>query len=332
MRKNYSPVFIVGCARSGTTLLRNLLNSHPEIKFPPESHFILDFYHLFGDPKTEKDVIRILDHIKKHKRFKKFEICINKGEVKDIRRYSELIDYIYTKFIGKYDAKRWGDKTPLYVLDLKLLVKLFSNAKIIHIIRDGRDVADSIIKTYFGPNNTYLAAKYWKKHVEAGNSQGQSLGTSRYKEIKYEDLLNNSEQTLRSVCSFINIKYNKRINKVSPSYSTEKHRKFLKRARPHNPHTKIIKSNQNKWKQEMSEKDILMFESVAGDTLRKFKYETRANINYNISFINLLYFNLSDFCLRVSKKLRSATFLEDLTNFDLSLLLLKIYRKWRNFF
>ncbi len=307
--KRHPPIFLVGCARSGTTLLKDLFNSHPDIKFPVESQFLLHFYYIFGDPKNDKEAITLLKHIKNESQFQKFKIKISENEIKEIRSYSKFIDYIFTKYAKKYGGKRWGDKTPYYVLKLKTIIKLFPDAKIVHIIRDGRDVALSIIPKKFGSNNVYTAAKSWKRHVEQGHKQGIKIGKNQYKEIRYEDLLNNQEEVLKSVCKFLDLKYTKKVHKPDYLFAGNIHGKITNRLST----KKIIKTNQMKWKTKMSKKDCLIFQSVAGDILKKNGYEVNAKAySYELSAFKKTYFTISDKLIGIYNKITYADFLKNL--------------------
>lgn len=107
----------------------------------------------------------------------------------------DLVDRIFERLANLNHKPRWGDKTPHHVRELVRLGKAFPKAKFIHIMRDGRDVSSSLRKKrWYGP--TIHAAWIWAESVRAGRLAGQALGSDRYIEIRYEDLIVNTEATL----------------------------------------------------------------------------------------------------------------------------------------
>ncbi|MBN1354530.1 MAG: sulfotransferase [Candidatus Omnitrophica bacterium] len=309
MNKEPEPVFIVGSGRSGTTLLKDLMNSNSDIKFPPESHFLLEFYKLFGDPRNEKEAVGLMRHIRRHYRYKRFGLDIKDAEIKGFRKYNSLIDYIYTRFSCKYKAKRWGEKTPYYMNYLEDIKSLFPSAKFIHIIRDGRDMALSVIATAWGPNNVYTAAKYWKEYVEAGIKARDKLKES-YMEVKYEDLLENPESVLRKITSFTGLTYSPdmlKLTSLKEDGYIANTRNFFGRNTSHRASDKkIVKRNTGNWKKKMKESDIKIFNFVAGDLLKKLGYEVPyKNGVLCPGRIKRLYYGVNDFVFSVFNEITS---------------------------
>jgi hypothetical protein len=177
---------------------------------------------------------------------------------------------------------RWGDKTPYYVLNMPLLKKHFPSAKFIHIIRDGRDCAISMFNRQadFGIINMYHAAKYWQQYVEIGAIEGHQLGASDYIEIRYEDLLENTEHTLRKICVFLD----------EPFYDTLIHfKKSGEEGKTPLLQQPIQKHNKNKWKKTMSPNAIKIFEGAVGLTLKKHAYAL-INPTYKMPLLRKIYY------------------------------------------
>lgn len=305
----HSPVFIIGCGRSGTTLLKDLLNSSSEIKFPPESHFLLEFYKLYGDPKTEQDALRIMSRLRKHYRFRRFHLDIKDEEIKDFRSYSAFIDYIYHKFADKYEAPRWGEKTPHYVKNVDDILKLFPHAKFIHIIRDGRDVALSLIAREWGPNNIYCAAKHWKSYVSAGLRANEKLGDSCL-QMKYEDLLAHPKETMQKVAKFIGIEYTDdllKLNSLKEDSYIANTKNFFGKNTSYRPSNRVlVSSNKNKWQDKVSKNDMLVFNTMAGDMLSDLGYKPSYDgQTIAIGKLKALWYKLSNFAMMVYKEFTS---------------------------
>lgn len=118
------------------------------------------------------------------------------------KNLSEIIDLIYSNYASLNDKKRWGDKTPKYIHHVPLLLQLFPHAKIIHLIRDGRDVVGSQIKS-FKKNHFYERALNWKNIIQKHQQYLQQFNLNRYQHYFYEDLIQLPEQTLKNICHFI---------------------------------------------------------------------------------------------------------------------------------
>ena len=119
----------------------------------------------------------------------------------------DAVRRIFAAYASALDKPRAGDKTPYYVLWLPALARAFPEMRFVHIIRDGRDVAASLIEADFGPAGIGEAAFYWRKRVVAGRRAGAALGCRRYLEVRYEDLVGDPERVLREVCSFVDLPF-----------------------------------------------------------------------------------------------------------------------------
>jgi hypothetical protein len=202
------PFFVVGNPRSGTTLLRFILSSHPRLHIPGETGF-LPFLGFEADAQLSAiRVRRVLAQIGTLNR--EWAGLVHDPEV----FYSMLaqptlacvLDQLYRKVIEGHGAVRWGDKTPDYVRYLPLLSRIFATAQFVHVIRDGRDATLSARKKW-GRGRWYMDDYYllrnWARNVERGRAAGQALPPGRYLEIRYEDLVREPESTLRVLCDFL---------------------------------------------------------------------------------------------------------------------------------
>ncbi len=269
---NSPPFFIVGCARSGTTLLRDLLRSHPRLTIPNESHFIPAFYHCYGNPKSVREAVVIARAILRLQYVQAWALPMTEQTFADCRTYDEIISRIYQAWARKEGKPRWGDKTPHYVTRIPVLAKAFPDARFIHIYRDGRDVARSWIRARFGPQNVFTAAQDWKARVTAGRQSGLALPRHRYLEVKYETLLERPEETMQKVCLFLDELYDPAV--LQRNLQPGRRRASLFGGRDLGLRERaIIQTNSDKWKAGMSSADQLLFESVAGDLLQELGYE-----------------------------------------------------------
>jgi len=269
-----SPIFIVGCPRSGTALLRNLLRSHPRLTFPDESHFIPRFYKAYGNPANSDEARLLAEKILSLKWVINWELELDPDDFIACRSYRDLVSHIFEVWAEKQKKPRWGDKTPRYVSEIPTLLEIFPDGQIIHIYRDGRDVAMSWIRAGFGPMNTYVAATSWRNLVKKGRSDGGTLRSQNYMEIRYESLLSDPRNTMKNICTFLGETFVEDL--LTPSASSRQLSKkwFGKRPSLSFSQSKLNASNFGKWEVEMNETDRLLFESIAGNLLQELGYKT----------------------------------------------------------
>ncbi|MEZ0148381.1 MAG: sulfotransferase [Candidatus Reddybacter sp.] len=280
MNHSTSPIFIVGAPRSGTTLLQYMLRSHPDISMPTgESHFFIPLLRHekeYGDLRKIEDIRSVL--LRMHDQSANFldtdlhgvdfdidhlSIALHK---KQCTTMAQLISGLFELNAKGENARRWGDKTPYYVLHMKMLLERFPGAQFIHLIRDGRDCALSMFqrKHDFRVYNTFFAAKYWEIYVELGRNVGIEIGPKNYHEIRYEDLLENPELVLKGVCNFLNEKYSESLVNFKKSGEAGK-TPLLQQP--------IQKQNQEKWRTNMSPRQIKLFENTVAETLTACNYQ-----------------------------------------------------------
>ncbi|MCW3991710.1 MAG: sulfotransferase, partial [Candidatus Bathyarchaeota archaeon] len=203
-----SSIIIGGCARSGTTLIRVMLDTHPHIYCGPESNLFLP--------------IRIRTRKRIEELSWKFDVPAE--EIQTLMRSSRCLSEFIEKFFGRigsiHGKRRWADKSPRNVLRLDYIFKHFPRAKFIHMIRDGRDVACSlrtfpkrkIVNGKIFPVKTNRpldeCIRWWVHDVNIGIGYRND---SRYYELKYEDLIFNTERALKELFMFLDEPYEEKV-------------------------------------------------------------------------------------------------------------------------
>ena len=270
-------MFVVGCGRSGTTLLRLMLDAHPDLAIPPESHFLSRFGHAperYASPGGGLDPERLAADILRTRTFAAWGV----GHDDVLRRVRELpapatfvdvVDAVYRAYAEPRGAARWGDKTPRYVLDIPLFDRLFPGSRFVHIVRDGRDVAMSLRSVRFGPDDPMGAAAFWARRVRAGRSDGARLGPERYAEVRYESLVADPARELRTICDVIDLPwdpamldYHRGVDAALPQDRRSQHR------HEDRPPTAGMRD----WRTQMEPAGVAAFEAVAGDLLDELGY------------------------------------------------------------
>ncbi|MCK6478923.1 MAG: sulfotransferase [Planctomycetaceae bacterium] len=271
------PVFIVGCERSGTTLLRLMLNAHPALAIPGETWYLPEL-------EEERERIRgegaadwrerILAVITAKNTFP--ELGVPREEIAaalagvDVADGGAVLSCAHRAFAAREGKPRWGDKTPGYVRRLPLLARRFPGASVIHVVRDGRDVALSLLDKPFGPKTVVDAAVHWKARVEEGEREGPRLFGARYREVRYEDLVAGPEERLRSLCTWLGLGFDAamlRYHERAGSYLREEHHWHGKTRTP------VAGDRSGRWKGEMAAGDQVWFQRIAGRTLARHGYE-----------------------------------------------------------
>src|SRR5215211_8339519 len=193
--------FIVGVPRSGTTLLRLMLDAHPDLAIPPETHFIPAVIRAC---RKGADADGVAEAIKGHRRWADFGLAED-DLVARLHRIEPLeagpaIRAFYELYAEQHGKPRWGDKTPGYATKMRRIQRALPEARFIHVIRDGRDVVLSRARKSRRPKPVGLVAKRWKRRVIATRNRSRSV--RHYTEVRYEDLVTDTEPELHRVCEF----------------------------------------------------------------------------------------------------------------------------------
>lgn len=203
------PFFIVGCGRSGTTLLRLILSGHSRIHIGPETWFIEPLVRQFSltEPLVPTQVQNVVNIVTSHYRWPDMDI-----DTEDFRRWAsaldepklvDLLNLIYRHQLEKAGKVRAGDKTPPYIGIVPELAVLYPSAKFIHLIRDGRDVAISFIEADF-EDRCYDGERFeWLRAIHKGMAYRNTQLAHRLLEIRYEDMIQDLEQAIRKICNFL---------------------------------------------------------------------------------------------------------------------------------
>lgn len=273
------PVIIVGAPRSGTTLLRYMISSHPDVFIPPESNFIP---HLFAaepsGPMPRRKAIRAIESILEYKVFFRdwkeplpdpIEFVDSLSDL----RPATILNGLYGEYARHHGASRWGDKSPIYTSHIDAISHILPRAQFIHIIRDGRDVSLSMLNSYQGTRFFYVdlcyAARSWRRRVQDARRTGLGLSGTRYLEVRYEQLLADPGGVLTEVCEFIGERFSEEMLHPERVASTMYHSQGI------HGRTRSAPTPQNaqKWKDQMSESDSRVFTALAGDLLEELGYE-----------------------------------------------------------
>jgi hypothetical protein len=283
---------IVGAPRSGTTLLRFMLDAHPELAIPPETGFVVPCLKLRGrgEALRRKFVDTVVQFPPDAPGWADFQIPADefRAKVAELEPFTVAagLRAFYAMYAARCGKPRWGDKTPLYCLHLAAIERVLPEAHFLHMIRDGRDAALSLRPMWFAPGRDIRTlASSWREAVATARAQGARC--RRYLEVRYEDLLSRTEDVLRQVCAFIELpfdgamlRYYERVpgrlqehqgrTRGDGTVVVTRHdrvRQQEQTTRPPDP-ARIAA-----WRWVMNDEERRQFEAVAGDALREFGYD-----------------------------------------------------------
>ncbi len=271
---NANPFFIFGSPRSGTSLLSRMMDAHEELVVPQESllfKMFCPFLKFYGDlSQLENQKVLLKDMLNTR--------VIGYWSPKP--KFEEVLPWIQSPGLGGVvealikstapdkSLKLWGEKSPGHVFYWPQIKSYFPNAKVVHIIRDGRDVAGSLLKARMGPKTYYAAAKLWRDYMQGMEAVKANCSAENYVEIHYEQLLADPETNLKKICDVLGVAYSDNMlnfHKNEALYATDaRNRENLQKP--------LMASNKEKWRSLMSLQDLQEFETVAGNYLKQFGY------------------------------------------------------------
>jgi hypothetical protein len=280
--------FVVGATRSGTTLLRLMLDAHPEMAIPSETHFIPDLIKAYRLESATPE--RMCEVVTAHRRWGDFHLdpeeLLERFRAIDPINPGDAARAFFQLYAEREGKTRWGDKTPGYVREMHRIESVLPEARFVHLVRDGRDVALSVLGMNWGPSTVPEAAFRWKKRILRAREQAPRIG--HYVEIRYEDLVRDTEDTLRRICEFIGLPYDEamlRYHERAPERLQEKARD-LDRGPDKAPQSAEARLSSHalatqppdpdrieRWRTEMSAEDRAVYEELAGDLLADLGYE-----------------------------------------------------------
>lgn len=268
MTQCMGPVFIVGMNGSGTTMLADSLGRHPELYMLPLESKVLPYFiqksDKYGDLRTLENRRRLADELGRCKAYWQANGQKNvlvPVEYLDNEGMAGVIDGLYRQFAAREGKVRWGDKSPINTIHISELAGLFPAAQFIHIVRDGRDAAQSFHRRWgYDPLHTITR---WKNTVRMGQQQGLALGRERYIEVKYELLTANPEDEMHHICKFLGLRFDPVVLQSSMRYVASDNAKANS--------GEIIK-NSDKWQSYFSHRQIQDMERISGKALASFGY------------------------------------------------------------
>ena len=280
--------FIVGVARSGTTLLRLMLDAHSELAIPPETHFVPELVEAAKSGVSAEQAVATVTSQRTWEDF-----GFTEDELAEIYRDAgELtprvaVGAFFEAYAARHGKSRWGDKTPQYVRKMHLIDRALPEARFIHLIRDGRDVALSRQRRVAKQTPPDQVAERWAKLIR--RARGQAPRLRHYTEVRYEDLVGDPEPELRRLCEFCELDFEPGMLRYHedaaerlaaergrdlPAAGARPAQRAADRAGFHRlTAAPADPARVGRWRTEMDPGDRREFERIAGDLLAELGYE-----------------------------------------------------------
>jgi hypothetical protein len=274
------PFFVVGSGRSGTTLLRMMLCSHSRISIPPETWYLLDLLKRFSidRPLTAAEIESAASMITTHRRWPYMKLDAQEYR-RELGQLTEpylrhVVEIPYRWHMRAEGKVRWGDKTPVYTEIVPELARMFANSLFIHLVRDGRDVAKSLQTAGWIGRWLHNNARQWTREIERERRWPASELQERILQVRYEDLVLDTEGALRKICQFIGEEYEPQMlswqDKVEEQVPEPELNRIHKKLK-----LRIGPEAVARWKREMTPRETFVCEAFMGAHLRRLGYECR---------------------------------------------------------
>jgi hypothetical protein len=272
------PVFLVGFPRSGTTLLRLMLHSHPRIAMPHETGFLPEAYlerKRFGDLTQEANRRRLARFIveRKASRFHLLGLdpaVVTERIVSAPPTLGSALAAVYSAYAERFGKPRWGDKRPSLVRWIDVVLRLFPDAQIINIVRDGRDPIASLLDMPWNTKDMYYWVAHWCAAVDAAARAQKRLPADSYCQVRYEDLVASPEAELRRLCDYLGETYDPAMTEPNRLAETIVPRSKSWHQRTRDP---VTTTRIGTWAQRLEPWQIQVCEAAMGERLRSLGYE-----------------------------------------------------------
>ncbi len=277
VQKSISPIFIVGTERSGSNLLRLILNSHSQILIPHPPHLLNYFGHLdYGileNPKNSKKLLRDMLYLIQNHIFpwEEYDLDIETLH-RNILQQSHvgLMSTIYEHALQQTTKQRWGCKSTFMIHYIKEVMAVYPDPKFIWLIRDPRDVSASAKKSVFSPCHPFWSAQLWDEQQKIGLEMEQQFKDNILR-CTYEELLTDSQREIENICNFIDVDFEKGMLSFFQSKEAQKSAKLSKSwEKTGQP---IQRNNHNKFRRLLSAEEIADVECICFDTMKEVGYQ-----------------------------------------------------------
>ncbi|ACY96390.1 sulfotransferase [Thermomonospora curvata DSM 43183] len=272
------PIFVIGCPRSGTTLLQLMLHSHERIAIPAETRFLLQAYasrHRFGDLHVPDNRRALAEWIVRRRETKFHDLGLDPDEViEEIvagpPTLGSALGIVFRAYARRFGKPRWGDKRPSYFKHVDVLRRMWPDAQFIHLIRDGRDCVASLKEMPWYNLGSYHAICAWREAIDYGRRYARKLGPDTYYELQYEHLVADPAGELAKLCKFLGEDFDPRMTRPQEiaKLTVPPNKRWHERTQ-----SDITTGRVGSWAHRLEPWEIALAEKALGSRLRAYGYE-----------------------------------------------------------
>ncbi len=265
-----------------------MLDAHPELTIPPETHFIPEVIAAFKEGRSEPE--QVVEVMTANRRWPDFELAPEVmlerlRAVAPLEQPGEAIRAFYRTYAEREGKPRWGDKTPGYATKMRRIWRALPEARFVHMIRDGRDVAVSLERRKSGLSTKEVANR-WSHRIR--KTRGLATILPHYLEVRYEDLVTDPDGVLGKVCAFIDLDFDaamltyyqrseERLRELERPLRAEEGKRGLTAETRLQAHALTAEPPRpdrvGTWREELSPEKIAIFERRAGKLLDELGYD-----------------------------------------------------------
>jgi hypothetical protein len=272
------PVFVVGCPRSGTTLLTLMLSSHSRLSIPPETRFLLPVFRRvasFRDLQLTPNRRRLaravvrpggtkFRHLRLDPERVKKEIVAGRATI------GAALSTPYRLYADEHGKARWGDKRPTYFRNIALIRALFPDAQVVHLVRDPRDCVASLRRMRWWRQGTIGALAMWVHAVDCAQRAQRRLPAGSFLELRYEDLVAEPRRELERLCRFLGEDFEEAM--LAPQSEAER-LPARQREHWHGETREAVGTHRvGRYAEVLAPDEVALVEALAGSRMRRLGY------------------------------------------------------------
>lgn len=279
-----APIFIVGGPRSGTTLLRNMLNRHPAIAICRETEFFHWVYKRrwrfgsLGDLGNRRRVVKQYLATQRMQRMRLDFEALGETLLQEATSYEAMFLSLLRFFARAHGKRRCGEKTPHNALIAEMLLQWYPGAVVIHLLRDPRDAVASMLRMPWAAKNVVSNTRAWLRFNQGA---WHSRHSPNYLPVRYEELVTEPEAQLRRICAFAGEEYSPEM--LVPNWDPAADLFWFRRAEE-----PVTTERLGRWREELTPNQVALVEWVIGRHMQSFGYEASGGRPTNLSILREL--------------------------------------------
>ena len=266
------PIFVVGAPRSGTSLMRLILNAHSRIAIPEETNYFPSVFEPWQEKAEDGDSWpqAVNTYLSASSEFLHPPVDLNEVRATLLgspRDFAQLLSLPLESWARSQGKVRWGEKTPTHIFFADVIVRMFPDARFAELIRDPRSTVASMNRFHWASDDTVLNACWWRDSMSKGRRLLLSaVPDDRRISVRYEQLVTEPELVIRNVCRFLGEAYESTMLSFNETAS-----RYVKGA--YDPKLLQPISAGPDWHNSLTRQQVAMVEAICGTEMEDLGYE-----------------------------------------------------------